>query len=625
MARQKVQIRDHGFEASLFWRRALFCLLVVLLCFGGLVANLYHLQVVEYQNYQVRSNDNRIKLVPVAPNRGIIYDRNGVVLAENRPVFSLEVVPEQVKSWDQPLADLKALLGIDDDTLADFRESLKGVRRFKKVPLLEEMSEQQVALFSVNQYRFPGFSVEARLKRYYPYGDALTHVLGYVSRINDKDLQDLAEKDQLSNYAATHEIGKLGVERYYEDTLHGQVGYMEVEVNNRGRAVRTLRFEPPVPGKDLTLNIDLNLQLKAQQLLEGRRGAIVAIDPNDGGVLAMASAPSYDPNLFVKGISSKEYNKLLHSPDRPLINRATQGRYPPASTVKPFLALVGLEEDKITPATKVWDPGYFQLPGLEHKWRDWKRWGHGWVDLKRAIAESCDTYFYTLAVDLGIDKIHDWMSLFGFGQFSGIDIHEESSGVMPSPRWKERRFRQPWYTGDTIPIGIGQSYWTVTPVQLATATTIMANAGTYHTPRILRATGSKSGTLALPPEDKPAVVASPLHWQEVENAMHRVVAHPTGSGHKAFEGALYSAAGKTGTAQVVNIAQDERYDAHKVAERHRDNAMYIGYAPFEAPKIVVTVALENIIGGGGSIAAPLARQMMDYYLIDEGAANERQP
>lgn len=618
MARKKVQIRDHSFEASLFWRRALFCLLVVVVCFGALITNLYHLQIDEHQNYQVRSNDNRIKLVPVAPNRGIIYDRNGVVLAENRPVYSLEVVPEQVKSWDEPLKGLQQLLGIDDDTISDFKESLKGVRRFNRVTLLEEMTEKQVAEFSVNQYRYPGFSVEGRLKRYYPYGDAMTHVLGYVARINDKDLQDLADKDQLSNYAATHEIGKLGVERYYESLLHGQVGYMEVEVNNRGRVIRTLRFEPPVPGKDLYLNIDLGLQLKAQELLAGHRGSIVAMDPHTGGILAMASAPSYDPNLFVRGITSKEYNKLLHSPDRPLINRSTQGRYPPASTVKPFMALVGLEEGEITPTSKIWDPGYFELPNVDHKWRDWKRWGHGWVDMKKAISESCDTYFYQLALDLGIDRIHNWMTKFGFGQYSGIDIHEETNGVMPSRSWKERRFRQPWYIGDTIPIGIGQSYWTVTPVQLATAVTIMANAGVYHTPKLLMATGSPTGIIKLPPEDKPEVKASPLHWHEVEAAMRFTVTSPHGSAHKALNDAPYTATGKTGTAQVINIGQDEKYDAKKVAERHRDNAMFITYAPYETPKIVVAVALENVIGGGGSVAAPLARQVLDYYLLDEG-------
>lgn len=618
MARKKVQIRDHSFEASLFWRRALFCLLVVVVCFGALITNLYHLQIDEHQNYQVRSNDNRIKLVPVAPNRGIIYDRNGVVLAENRPVYSLEVVPEQVKSWDEPLKSLQQLLGIDDDTISDFKESLKGVRRFNRVTLLEEMTEKQVAEFSVNQYRYPGFSVEGRLKRYYPYGDAMTHVLGYVARINDKDLQDLADKDQLSNYAATHEIGKLGVERYYESLLHGQVGYMEVEVNNRGRVIRTLRFEPPVPGKDLYLNIDLGLQLKAQELLAGHRGSIVAMDPHTGGILAMASAPSYDPNLFVRGITSKEYNKLLHSPDRPLINRSTQGRYPPASTVKPFMALVGLEEGEITPTSKIWDPGYFELPNVDHKWRDWKRWGHGWVDMKKAISESCDTYFYQLALNLGIDRIHNWMTKFGFGQYSGIDIHEETNGVMPSRSWKERRFRQPWYIGDTIPIGIGQSYWTVTPVQLATAVTIMANAGVYHTPKLLMATGSPTGIIKLPPEDKPEVKASPLHWHEVEAAMRFTVTSPHGSAHKALDDAPYTATGKTGTAQVINIGQDEKYDAKKVAERHRDNAMFITYAPYETPKIVVTIALENVIGGGSSVAAPLARQVLDYYLLDEG-------
>ncbi|WP_115719367.1 penicillin-binding protein 2 [Gallaecimonas mangrovi] len=623
MAFKKVPIRDHSFEASLFWRRALFSLLVVVICFGALLVNLYHLQIDEHKDYQVRSNDNRIKLVPVAPNRGIIYDRNGVPLAENRPVYSLEVVPEQVKSWDKPLASLQKLLGIDDDTISDFKASLKGVHRFKRVTLLEEMTEKQVAEFSVNQHNYPGFSVEARLKRYYPYGDAMTHVLGYVARINDRDLQDLAEKNQLSNYAATHEIGKLGVERYYESMLHGEVGYMEVEVNNRGRVIRTLRFKPPVPGKDLYLNIDLGLQLKAQELLAGHRGSIVAIDPRDGGILAMASMPSYDPNLFVRGISSKEYNKLLHSPDRPLINRSTQGRYPPGSTVKPFLALAGLEEGAITPEFKIFDPGYFELPNVDHKWRDWKRWGHGWVNMRKAIAESCDTYFYRLALSLGIDKIHSWMTKFGFGKYSGIDIHEETNGVMPSKEWKRRRFHQPWYLGDTIPVGIGQSYWTVTPVQLATAVTIMADSGVHHSPRLLRATGTAADIQMVPVEDQPKVEASAKSWHEVQSAMRYTVTSPSGSAHRALNDAPYTATGKTGTAQVVNVGQGERYDAHKVEERHRDNAMFITYAPYEQPKIVVTVALENVIGGGSSVAAPVARKILDYYLLDEGHLTDK--
>ncbi|WP_406663735.1 penicillin-binding protein 2 [Gallaecimonas sp. GXIMD1310] len=618
MFRKRIPIRDHGYEASLFWRRTLVAMLIVVVAFGALLVNLYHLQVTDYTQYQVRSNENRIKLVPVAPNRGIIYDRHGVALAENRPVFALEVVPEQVKNLNEALGQLAKLLDIDDDTLDDFRESLHGVRRFKKLPVLDEMTEKQVAQFSVNQYKFPGFSVEARLKRFYPYGKALTHVLGYVSRINDRDLQAIDKEGETSNYAATHEIGKQGIEKYYENLLHGTVGYMEVEVNNRGRVIRTLHFKPPVPGKDIYLNLDLALQLKAHDLLKGHRGAIVAIDPQDGGILAMASAPSYDPNLFVKGISSKNYNKLLHSPDKPLINRATQGRYPPASTVKPFLALAGLEEKVITPQTTIWDPGYFELPDVKHKWRDWLPWGHGRVDLKRAIAESCDTYFYELALKLGIDRIHNWMSKFGFGQLSGIDIHEETQGIMPSQQWKAKRFHQPWYAGDTIPIGIGQSYWTVTPVQLATATTIMADAGRYYVPRLLRAIGDHKNIKQVPPVQRQAVNGSAAHWQDVENAMHRTVANPSGSAHRAFLGTPYQAAGKTGTAQVISIGQGEKYDAHKVAVRHRDNAMYIGYAPFAHPEIAVTVALENIIGGGGSVAAPLARQVMDQYLIKEG-------
>ncbi|WP_341503386.1 penicillin-binding protein 2 [Gallaecimonas sp. GXIMD4217] len=619
MGPRRVAIRDHGFESSLFWRRALFCLAVVVLLLGALLANLYRIQVQDHQIYQTRSNDNRIKLVPVAPNRGIIYDRNGVVLAENRPVFSLEVIPEQVQDLDQSLAELSALLGLEQDDIDDFRKAMKGVRRFKRIPLLGKLSEEQVAVFAVNQHRFPGVSVEARLKRYYPFKDKLTHALGYVARINDRDLKRLDEKGLTQQYAATHEIGKLGIERYYEDSLHGKVGFMEVEVNNRGRVIRTLRFQPPEPGQDLYLNIDINLQLKAQELLAGQRGSIIALDPKDGGVLALASSPSYDPNLFVRGISSKNYNALLHSPDRPLINRATRGRYPPASTVKPLLALVGLEEGVISPHSKVWDPGFFQLPNVDHKYRDWKPWGHGWVDLKRAIAESCDTYFYQLAMDLGIDKISQWMTRFGFGEYTGIDIHEEISALMPSRQWKRARLNRPWYGGETVIIGIGQSYWTVTPLQLATATTTLANRGTYHTPRLLRAYGGTSGILPLPPEDRDAIVLdNPVYWQDVLDAMHRTNSHITGSGYKAFKDAPYSSAGKTGTAQVAGIAQDAKYEAEKVAEHLRDNAMYVGFAPFEDPQIVVSVALENVIGGGSKRAAPLAREMMDAYLVDDG-------
>lgn len=613
MARQRVIIRDHTAEANLFARRSFFTLLGIAVLLSILISNLYYLQVTRHADYQTRSNGNRIKVLPVAPNRGLIYDRNGVLLAENRPSFSLEIIPEQVPDLDSTLTELSTLLGISAEEIAEFHQERKGQRRFKPVALRNRLSEEEVALFAAHQHRFPGVSVEARLTRYYPYGEVLTHMLGYVAKINKKDLQKLSEAGQEENYAATHNIGKQGVEKFHEPLLHGKVGYQEVEVNSQGRIIRTLDVTPPVPGEDLVLNIDVRLQQVARQQLDGYRGSVVIIDPRDGGVLALYSNPSYDPNLFVHGISGKDYRALLQSPHRPLINRATQGQYPPASTVKPHLALLGLEQGVITPQTRMFDRGSYSLKNVERSWRDWKKWGHGWVDVTRAIEVSCDTFFYDLAYRVGIDSISDMMSDMGFGDYTGIDLYEESDANMPSRGWKKARFNQPWYVGDTISVGIGQSYWTTTPLQLAKSMATLVNRGTRYVPQLMRGRYI-NGELVLnsAKELPPVQLRNPEHWEVVLDAMYGVVNREHGTAYKAFKGAHYLSAGKTGTAQVVSMAEDEEYDASSMAEHLRDNAMYIGFAPYENPQIVVAVALENA-GGGGSQAAPIARRIMDYY------------
>ncbi len=437
MPAKRQLIRDHSAEANLFARRATIAFLIVVAMLGIVLSNLYVLQVKQHEDYQTRSNGNRIKVLPIAPNRGLIYDRNGVLLAENRPVFSLEVIPEQIDNLDETMEALTALMSITQEETESFYSTLRGQRRFKPVAIRTQLTEEEVALFSAQQHRFPGVSIEARLSRHYPFKDALTHVLGYVAKINKKDLQKLVEAGQEANYAATHDIGKLGIEKYHEDLLHGSVGYQQVEVNNQGRIIRVLSTDPPVPGKDLVLNIDIEMQLAAQEALDGGRGTIVITSTDTGGVLAMYSSPSYDPNLFVHGISRKNYSALLNSPDRPLINRATQGQYPPASTIKPHLALLGLEQDVIDIDTTIKDTGRYRLPNVSHVWRDWKRWGHGEVNVSKAIEVSCDTFYYDLAYQLGIDKISEAMFEFGFGEFTGIDLYEESDANMPSRGWKK--------------------------------------------------------------------------------------------------------------------------------------------------------------------------------------------
>ncbi|HCF78181.1 MAG TPA: penicillin-binding protein 2 [Glaciecola sp.] len=614
MNNRRQTIRDFTAESNLFLRR---CLFAVLLCFTLILVvlnNLYSLQVEQFEDYQIRADGNRIKVIPVAPNRGIIYDRNGTIIAENRPVFNLEVSLEQVEDLDTLLDELQQLLELTPADIARFERNRKRQRRFHPVTLIANMDEDMMALFSAQQHRFDGVAVEASLARYYPYGSALTHVLGYVSKINARDLNLIASWGAQSNYAASKNIGKQGVERYYEERLHGKVGYAQLEVDSKGRTLRILEQTPPQPGEDLILNIDIELQLYVQSLLADKKGSVVVSDPSDGGILAMYSSPSYDPNLFVNGISQKDYSKLIENNDRPLLNRAVQGQYPPASLIKPHLALLGLESQKITDTTHIQDKGYYQLEDVEHVWRDWLKRGHGKVDVQRSIVVSCDTFFYELAYKLGIDTIHEYMAQFGFGEHTNIDLLEESDGNLPSRGWKRARFNQPWYIGDTISVGIGQGYWTATPVQLVDSINTIINYGVKNRPKLLKASILDDLVITEPLNTaEPIRVLQKKNWDMVQQAMFDTVNIPQGTAFKAFRNSSYASAGKTGTAQLFSVGQDEDVDDLIIADYLKDNAMYLGYAPAKDPKLSVIVALENA-GGGGSNAAPISRSVMDYWL-----------
>ncbi|MDE1308958.1 penicillin-binding protein 2 [Vibrio aestuarianus] len=628
MLRNRSQIRDYQAEARLFRNRAIAAFIGIVVLVGILLTNLYHIQINQYQDYKTRSNDNRIKVVPIAPNRGLIYDRNGVLLAENRPVFNLEITPEQVKNMAETIARLQDILEISPEKIATFEKERRQTRRFNSIPILTQLTQEQVAIFSVNQHRFPGVSVTANLKRYYPYGAVLTHVIGYVSRINDKDLERLEREEKAANYQATRDIGKLGIERFYEETLHGIAGYQEVEVNSRGRIIRTLKYVPPVAGKDIVLNLDIDLQLYVHQLLDGRRGSAVVLDPKDNGVLAMVSSPSYDPNAFVHGISGKAYNALLTDKNRPLVNRATLGIYPPASTVKPFIAVSALEEGVITTKTVRNDPGYWTIPNSKTKpFRDWLRWGHGKVDITKALEESVDTFFYQIAYDMGIDRLSAWMMRFGFGDYTGIDIFEESKANMPTREWKMARHRTPWYQGDTIPVGIGQGYWTATPMQIAKATSVLVNHGKVIAPHLLRSTiknGEEFRKQQLSDvETYPPINEVPKrYWDIAIHGMELVNHGKKGTARRSFYGSKYTSAGKSGTAQVFGLAENQEYNADELAEHLRDHALFTGFAPVEDPKLVVTIVLENA-GAGSTNGAPVVRKVFDKALLGEETKAEK--
>lgn len=608
--------RDYSAESALFVRRALVAFIGILLLSGVLVTNLYHLQVVRVDDYRTRSNANRIKLVPIAPSRGIIYDRNGIPLALNRTIYQLELVPDKVDNLQDTLAALKPIVNLTDDDLENFEKERKRSRRFTSIPVKTALSDVDVARFAVNQYRFPGVEVKGYQRRYYPYGSALTHVLGYVSKINDKDVERLTKEEKIADYAATRDIGKLGIERYYEDILHGKPGYEEVEVNNRGRVIRQLHEQPPQAGQDIYLTIDLNLQIYVEKLLEGSRAAVVIIDPRDGGLRALVSTPSYDPNLFVDGISTKDYRALLNDPNKPLINRATQGLYPPASTVKPYIAASALSANVITPTSSLFDPGWWQLPGSEKRFRDWKKWGHGRLNVTKSLEESADTFFYQVAYDMGIDRLAEWMNKFGYGEYTGIDLAEERSGNMPTREWKQKRFKRPWYQGDTIPVGIGQGYWIATPIQMAKALTTLINDGNVKTPHLLYS--ARNSGIVVPYRQQEASRLSDVrasYWEIAKDGMYGVANRQNGTAHKYFADAPYKIAAKTGTAQVFGLKENETYNAHKIAEHLRDHKLLTAFAPYNNPKIAISIVLEN--GGAGPAISALVRQMLDHIMLGD--------
>jgi penicillin-binding protein 2 len=608
------EFKDTVAERRLFQRRAVVMLILVVTMLGVLVARMYQLQVVEHEIYTTLSDKNRVQVQSVSPPRGLIYDRNGELLAENRPVFSVTLVPERVGDMEQTLAKLGRLLDVSDEDRERFRRLLQERRRpFQALPLRYDLNEQEIARLAVHRHELPGVEVAAELVRYYPHGELTAHALGYVGRINRQELQRI---DPV-NYAGTNYIGKSGVERFYEGLLHGRVGYQHVETNARGRTLRVLERENPVPGEDLELHMDLRMQRLAHKLLDGQRGAIVAVEPSTGGLLALASVPGFDANLFVTGIGVDAYRELSESPDNPLFNRALRGQYPPGSTLKPMLAVAGLDSGATTRDKTIWDPGFFTLKTGGRRWRDWKRSGHGWVDLKDSVAQSCDIYFYEMAVDMGVDTMHDYLSRFGFGEDATLDVSGALSGIVPSRDWKRAIHNEPWYPGDSVNLGIGQGFMLATPLQLATATSVIANRGTWAEPRLSKGVmGDVTVDEVLPRQTHQAIaLKNPDTWEFVADAMAEVMHGTKGTARGAGRGASYRMAGKTGTAQVFSLAEDEEYVEEDVRERLRDHALFVGFAPVDNPKIAVAVIVEN--GGSGSgTAAPVARAMFDAWLLE---------
>jgi len=620
MSRHAV-LKNHTYEALLFKRRALVAAIFCVLLLMVLITRLLYLQFFEFSHFASLSENNRVRLTAVPPTRGLIYDRNGVVLAENRPSYQLELIPEQVEDMPQTLQELGKIISLDEDTLKRFDKLLKRSRKFEAVPLRTKLSEQEVAKLAVNRHRFPGVDVNARLGRYYPLGKRMAHVIGYVGRIDEDELKRV---DQ-ANYKGTTHIGKTGLERYYEGQLHGMVGYKNIEVNVQGRELRVLDKIPPVPGNNLWLTLDVRLQAVAEDALSDYTGSVVVMRPSTGEVLAMSSMPSFDPNLFVHGISYKDYKRLRDSPDRPLFNRAIMGQYPPGSTVKPFVALGGLESHSIGYHEKINCTGYYLLPNEERKYRDWKKTGHGHIDMSASIAQSCDVYYYELAYRMGINRIYSFLHQFGFGEKTGIDLLGERSGLLPSRDWKKRVKRRVWYPGETLITGIGQGYMLATPLQLASATSIMAMRGKVMQPHLLAKIDEpgREELVSINWAAKEKIkLQRPSNWQRAINGMISVMHGSRGTARSSAAGLKFKMAGKTGTAQVFGIAQDAEYDEKTIARKLRDHALFIAFAPQDKPEIAVAVIAEN--GGHGSgVAAPIARKIIDEWLRIKNQGHEK--
>ncbi len=611
----RIELKNHQQEIFNFRLRLFIGIGFALLLLGILLARFVYLQAIRHDYYQTLAEKNRISVMPIVPNRGLILDRHGVLLAHNFSGYTLEITPSKVANLQATIDDLATLVDIQPRDRKRFKKLQAESHDFETLMIRSRLSDEEVARFAAQQYRFPGVEIKARLFREYPFSEKTAHLLGYIGRINQADEDRLDENDALANYRGTDYIGKTGLEQYYENELHGTTGIEQVEVDSAGRAVRILSRSPPVSGNTLILSIDAKLQEIADQAFGELRGALVAIDPANGEVLAFVSRPGYDPSLFVDGIDADSWKDLNESPDHPLNNRALRGQYPSGSTIKPFMALAGLFYNTRSPSQMIGDPGFYTLSGSSHHYRDWKKGGHGSVDMFKSIVISCDTYYYGLAVEMGIDNIFNFLSRFGFGKKTGIDLEGETSGLLPSQEWKMKRFKQKWYTGDTVSVGIGQGYSLVTPLQLAAATATLANDGIGYRPHLVREVKNSVTGEIHKLENKPAfdIKLDAAHIDLVKRAM-TAVTQPGGTAAQASAGAPYTIAGKTGTAQVVGMKQGEKYDASKIDERHRDHAWFISFAPADKPRIAVVVLAENG-GHGGGTAAPIARKVMDYYLL----------
>lgn len=615
MYKRHSSLHTHDSELDRFRFRIAFAAGAVVVAFAILIGRFFYLQVIQHDYYITRAEDNRISLVPITPNRGVILDRNGTILARNYSAFTLELTPSKIEDLDATIDGLAKLIEILPKDLRRFRRLLEESKTFESLPIRSRLSDQEVARFAANRYLFPGVEVKARLFRQYPLGSMASHALGYINRINKTDLETIEKKDQLANYKGTDHIGKTGLEQKYEFELHGETGYEEVEIDSGGRAVRSLSRTAPVSGNNLTLTLDARLQEITEMAFGERRGALVAIEPSTGGILALVSTPTFDPNLFVDGIRTEDWDLLNNSPDRPMVNRALNGAYPPGSTFKPFMALAALELGKRTPGQTISDPGFFNFGG--HHFRDDKKGGHGAVDMYKSIVASCDTYYYMLANDMGIDNIALFMGSLGFGSRTGIDIEGESEGVLPSQEWKKRRFKRPeqqkWFAGETISIGIGQGYNAYTPMQLAQAMAALANNGVIYRPHLVKyITDTRTGEKTLiEPEPLRTLPWKPQNIETIKKAM--VGVNKEGTGARAFAGATYESGGKTGTAQLFSLKGAD-YRAGKLKKELHDHALFIAFAPADHPRIALAVLVEN--GGfGAQSAAPIARMVLDYYLL----------
>lgn len=612
--------KNYYIESRTFAGRVLLTTILIVGLTSLLLYRYYSLQITHHQDYATQSDNNRILVQTISPQRGLIFDSNGRLLADNRPSYILSLVPENIKSIEDTIEILRTLITVNEDHVHDFYKFSKTNRRpYQPIPLRFRLTEEEIARIAVNEYRLDGVEVEAILVRDYPAGALFAHSVGYVGKINEREWSKFDE-DEIKRYQGVHTIGKIGLEKSYEDVLFGEIGYRNVEINARMRVLRTLEQQNPIQGKDLQLHIDSDLQQIAVNALGEHRGAVVAIDVETGGVLSIVSTPSYDPNLFVTGISYKNYDALRNSLDIPLFDRTIQGRYPPASTIKPMMGLAGLSSNVISRSYKIFDPGFYQLENEERIWRDWKRTGHGIVDVHKAIVQSSDTFFYGLAFRLGIDRIHPFGAQFGLGQKTGIDLPNERRGLWPSREWKQNTQRLPWFPGDSLNVGIGQGFALATPLQMATLVATIANRGKHLQPQMVK---SINGEI-LPPKIINQVEVEDRHWDHVFKAMKDVMHASNGTARRAGSKSSYLMAGKTGTAQVVAIAQGEEYDSEALSERNRDHALFIGFAPFDNPKIAVAVIVEN--GGSGSgTAAPIARKMFDAHLLNKNLGKQKSP